>query len=54
MTNLPHDVDLSYWKMFGPEQSAEVVTHPLCYRLSESYSAKVEPTSIGLFVPGAF
>ena len=25
MTNLPHDVDLSYWKMFGPEPSSEVV-----------------------------
>ena len=25
MTNLPHDVDLSYWKMFGPDQSSDVV-----------------------------
>jgi mono/diheme cytochrome c family protein len=25
MTNLPHDIDLSYWKMFGPEPSSEVV-----------------------------
>jgi Cytochrome C oxidase, cbb3-type, subunit III len=27
MTNLPHDVDLSYWRwrMFGPEPSSEVV-----------------------------
>jgi hypothetical protein len=25
MTNLPHNVDLSYWKMFGPEQSSEAV-----------------------------
>ena len=23
--NLPHDVDLSYWKMFGPDQSSDVV-----------------------------
>jgi mono/diheme cytochrome c family protein len=25
MTNLPHDLDLSYWKMFGPDQSSDVV-----------------------------
>ena len=25
MTNLPHNVDPSYWKMAGPEQSPEVV-----------------------------
>jgi mono/diheme cytochrome c family protein len=25
MTDLPHNIDLSYWKMFGPEQSSEVV-----------------------------
>ena len=25
IVNLPHDVDLSYWKMAGPEQSPEVV-----------------------------
>ena len=25
MTNLPHDIDLSYWKIFGPEPSSEVV-----------------------------
>ena len=25
MANLPHDIDLSYWKMFGPEQGSDVV-----------------------------
>jgi hypothetical protein len=25
MTNLPHNVDSSYWKMFGPEPGSEVV-----------------------------
>src|SRR6516162_9525776 len=25
MTDLPHNIDLSYWKMFGPEPSSEVV-----------------------------
>jgi mono/diheme cytochrome c family protein len=25
MTNLPHDVDLSCWKMFGPDQGSDAV-----------------------------
>ena len=40
--NLPHYVDPSYWKMAGPEPgSRRANTHPRCYRLSESCSAKV-------------
>jgi hypothetical protein len=25
MSSLPHNIDPSYWKMFGPEPSSEVV-----------------------------
>ena len=51
---LPHYVDPSYWKMAGPEQnpgSRRANTHPRCYRLSKSCSAKVDNRQPSLACP---